>query len=101
AMRRMSPVLPAALSFVALISLTSPRAARAAWPNQSWINLQICRATNGQNSPMMVSDGSGGAIVTWVDGRNSCCGSDIYAHHVLASGSVDSAWPVDGRALCN
>src|SRR5438132_4169477 len=52
----------------------------------------------GQSGQKIVSDGAGGAIVAWLDSRSGThC--DIYAQHVLASGVVDSAWPVDGRAL--
>ena len=50
-----------------------------------------------QASPAMVPDGSGGAIVCWDDLRGSSV--DIYAHHVLASGALDPAWPSTGRAL--
>src|SRR5262245_61988504 len=50
-------------------------------------------------SPAVVSDGAGGAIVAWEDGRSLVTGIDIYAQHVLASGAVDPAWPASGRAL--
>ena len=59
----------------------------------------LCTATGGQSSPTIVSDGAGGAIVSWSDGRLGS-NSDIYAQHVLASGAVDPSWPADGRALC-
>jgi hypothetical protein len=67
-----------------------------AWPADG---RAVCAATNNQYSPTIVSDGTGGAIVTWYDSRNGTT-YDIYAQHVLASGAVDGAWPVDGRALC-
>ena len=51
-----------------------------------------------QARPQMVSDGSGGLIVAWDDERNGA--GDIYAMHVFASGALDPAWPVNGRALC-
>ena len=38
-----------------------------------------------------------GAIITWHDARNG--NHDPFAQHVLASGTVDAAWPVNGRAL--
>ena len=47
-----------------------------------------------------MSDGAGGAIVTWQDFRSSTTGYDIYAQHVLASGATDPAWPASGRAVC-
>jgi hypothetical protein len=46
----------------------------------------------------MVSDGLGGAIVSWADLRSG--NVDVYAQHVLASGAVDANWPTDGRAVC-
>ena len=56
----------------------------------------LCTATNDQLTPMIVSDGSGGAIVTWEDNRNG--NYDIYAQRVSASGAVQ--WAADGVALC-
>ncbi len=57
-------------------------------------------APSGQAFPVIVSDGVGGAIVAWQDGRSQTSGVDIYAQHVLASGAVDLAWPANGRVLC-
>jgi len=58
----------------------------------------VCTAPSNQFTPAIVADGAGGAIVAWYDYRGG--GADIYAHHALASGAVDPAWPEDGRALC-
>ena len=46
----------------------------------------------------IVPDGSGGAIIAWNDQR---AGFDtaIYAQHLQASGTLDPAWPVNGRLL--
>ncbi len=52
----------------------------------------------GQYNLQIISDAAGGAIVTWGDFRSGT-NTDIYAQRVLASGVVDPAWPVDGRAL--
>lgn len=60
----------------------------------------LCTAANEQRLPTIISDGAGGAIVTWRDTRSGVSGADIYAQHVLASGAIDPAWPADGRALC-
>jgi hypothetical protein len=56
-------------------------------------------AFEGQQFPVIVPDGAGGAIVAWQDGRlqNDL---NIFAQHVLPSGVVDPAWPANGRALC-
>jgi len=59
----------------------------------------LCTGLVQQTNPEIVSDGAGGAIVTWQDTRGNV-GFDIYAQHVLASGAVDPAWPANGRALC-
>jgi hypothetical protein len=56
----------------------------------------LCTATETQTYPTIVSDGAGGAIVTWHDYRSG--NADIYARHVSASGWVQ--WTVDGVSLC-
>ncbi|HEY3214913.1 MAG TPA: FlgD immunoglobulin-like domain containing protein [Candidatus Eisenbacteria bacterium] len=60
----------------------------------------VCTAPGRQVFPELDTDGAGGAIVTWSDPRSSVTGFDIYAQHVLSSGVMDLAWPDDGRALC-
>jgi hypothetical protein len=58
----------------------------------------ICAATGSQSDPHLVADSFGGAFLTWHDLRSGP-GSDLYAQHVLAAGTLDVLWPVDGRAL--
>src|SRR5437868_2622448 len=97
------PMFSKATAIAALLApaiLLSVRPACAAWPNQSSLNLPVSTAAGNQQSPMVVSDGRGGALVTWQDSRPSATGTDIYAQHILASGIVDPAWPADGRAVC-
>jgi hypothetical protein len=67
-----------------------------AWPADG---LALCATAGDQTEGMIVSDGAGGAIVTWQDFRNGT-DQDIYAQHIEATGAVDPAWPADGRALC-
>ncbi len=62
--------------------------------------LVLEQETFGLASPVIVSDGAGGAIVVWEDNRSSTTDIDIFAQHVLASGVVDPAWPANGTALC-
>jgi hypothetical protein len=57
----------------------------------------ICTATGDQYSPTIVSDGAGGAIVTWHDYRSGS-NTDIYAQRVNASGTPQ--WTANGVALC-
>jgi len=56
----------------------------------------ICTATGDQFTPTIVSDGTGGAIVTWYDNRSG--NNDIYAQRINASGVVQ--WTTNGVALC-
>ena len=65
------------------------------WPSNG---RALCTASGDQSNAALVTDGAGGAIVTWFDLRGS--NNDIYVQRVLASGALDPAWPVDGRALC-
>jgi hypothetical protein len=57
----------------------------------------LCNAANDQFSPEIVTDATGGAIVTWED-RRSLTG-DVYAQRVNASGVPQ--WTPNGVALCN
>ena len=93
---------PRGIAIAALVALRiviSSTPAFAAWPHDPGINLPICTASTAQFNPAIVADGAGGAIITWIDYRTTSY--DIYAQHVLPSGAVDPAWPVNGRALCN
>ena len=65
-----------------------------AWPTDGQA---LCTAPGGQLLPTIVSDGAHGAIVSWTDNRDPT--PHIFAHHILASGALDRAWPVDGLVL--
>jgi len=67
----------------------------AAWPANGRV---LSAAIGAQYGPRITSDGAGGAIVAWHDDRGT--DTDLFTQHVQASGIVDPAWPVDGRALC-
>src|SRR3972149_9192041 len=60
--------------------------------------ISICSAPENQNRPRIVSDGAGGAIITWHDVRNGISNSDIYAQHIDADGNVQ--WTKDGIPVC-
>jgi hypothetical protein len=62
-----------------------------------WVpdGVALCTAAGAQISPTITSDGAGGAIVTWDDGRGV---ADIYAQKVNASGAAQ--WTANGVALC-
>jgi hypothetical protein len=59
--------------------------------------IAICTATNLQYEPKIVSDGAGGAILTWRDSRNGS-NLDIYAQRINATGMVQ--WTANGIAIC-
>jgi len=51
----------------------------------------ICTATNDQSAPAMASDGAGGAILAWYDGRDHAGTNDVYAQHVTSAGGVPTS----------
>ncbi|MCC6349840.1 MAG: T9SS type A sorting domain-containing protein [Candidatus Eisenbacteria bacterium] len=66
------------------------------WPVNG---LALCTASGSQYGSALVGDGSGGAVVAWVDGRGGVT-TDVYGTHVLAIGAIEAGWPVNGRPLC-
>jgi len=66
-------------------------------PQWTGDGVALCAAAYRQAAPMIVSDGTQGAIVAWYDLRSGP-GSDIYVQRVTASGS--SQWGANGVALC-
>ncbi|MBI3765711.1 MAG: T9SS type A sorting domain-containing protein [Ignavibacteriales bacterium] len=57
----------------------------------------VCNATGHQYNPRLVTDGSGGVIVTWQDRRNGQF--DIYAQRFNAIGSA--LWSTNGQVVCS
>ena len=70
----------------------------AQWSNDPNINNAICTSIGDQTDPTIISDGSGGAIITWPDYRNGSNNSDIYVQHIDANGVIQ--WTADGIAVC-
>jgi len=66
-------------------------------PQWTTDGIALCTATGYQLSPAIVSDGAGGALVTWRDTRSDPNG-DIYIQRVSASGAPQ--WTAGGVALC-
>jgi hypothetical protein len=56
----------------------------------------ICTQSSIQGSPVIVADGSGGAIIAWMDYRNG--NWDIYAQRVNSTGVVQ--WAANGVQVC-
>ena len=59
--------------------------------------IPICNANRHQYSPQIISDGAGGAIITWYDFRDSI-DFDIYAQRINSTGDIQ--WDVNGIAIC-
>ncbi len=58
--------------------------------------IPICTQTSAQSFPSITGDGSGGAVITWIDSRTD--DGDVYAQRVDANGSV--LWTVNGLPVC-
>lgn len=58
----------------------------------------ICNLDNiNATFPMIVSDGFGGALITWRDNRNSYY--SIYASHILCDGTLFPGWQENGTSI--
>jgi hypothetical protein len=58
----------------------------------------ICTALGSQEWPIMISDGQGGAIVTWNDYRTGTSTTDVYVQHIDNMGK--EKWALNGIAVC-
>jgi len=58
----------------------------------------VCTATDVQFDLQMISDGVGGIIMGWSDGRSGIVNSDIYAQRLDGSGAP--LWAANGVAVC-
>lgn len=61
--------------------------------------IPVCVAAENQNRPKIISDGAGGAIITWMDMRSGIENSDIYAQRIDANGSPQ--WTTNGIPICS
>jgi len=66
------------------------------WTMAAESGLPVCTLTSTQFTPDISSDGSGGAIITWSDARNSAF-YDVYAQRINGSGVAQ--WEADGIAI--
>lgn len=60
------------------------------WPR----SVPVSTAVGAQYEPVGVSDGEGGAVITWTDNRGN---GDIYAHHVDALGTIQIKVTYQGK----
>lgn len=73
--------------------LVSPAGA----PQWTLNGVAVCSASNYQAIPYIESDGSGGAIITWSDYRNTI-DNDVYAQRI--SSSATPLWAANGLSIC-
>ncbi len=57
----------------------------------------VCNATGDQEPPASVTDGTGGMILSWGDGRVAA-NSDVFAQRINASGAPQ--WTANGVSVC-
>ena len=81
--------------FLAFAIIAAAPLLRAAWVTNG---IAICTVPGTEDTPVIASDGAGGAIVVWEDGR-TVVNTDIYAQRVGAAGNV--SWPANGNPVCN
>jgi hypothetical protein len=84
-------------AFILCVLFISLSVAEAQWSDDPTVNNPVCSATNNQQLPQIVSDGSGGAIIAWQDYRGSA-NSDVYAQSINSNGVEQ--WATDGVAIC-
>lgn len=65
------------------------------WPTNG---VALCMAPGNQTASTLIPDGSGGAIVSWMDQRAGTVYPDIYANRVNGSGAT--MWAFGGMPLC-
>jgi hypothetical protein len=61
--------------------------------------LPLCTDPSKQSVPLPITDGAGGVIVTWADGRNTSL-YHIYAQRITSTGTIPPGWPIDGLPVC-
>ncbi|MBE2217826.1 MAG: T9SS type A sorting domain-containing protein [Ignavibacteria bacterium] len=61
--------------------------------------VSVCTVVFEQNNISMISDGLGGAILTWQDYRSNNGSADVYAQRVNLLGTI--LWGSNGTAICN
>jgi hypothetical protein len=84
-----------AIMVLGLLGALSAMAQAQGWPSDPGINLPICAAAGPQENVVMISDGAGGAIMAWIDKRNTI--TEIYAQRVDAKGFT--LWPWNGVSV--
>jgi hypothetical protein len=79
-------------SQVLILTLIIPFFSFAQWNTDSTQNTIVCKTTGDQEYPEIIPDGTGGAIITWEDNRESS--SRIYAQRIDVNGNA--VWTQNG-----
>ncbi len=74
-----------------------PFASYAQWTNNTSVNTPVCIAGGNQEDSRIVSDGTGGAIMVWMDSRPSG-NTDIYVQRLDSAGIPK--WQTNGVPIC-
>jgi hypothetical protein len=94
-MLKFSRCAPAVVVAVLLI----PSDSYAAWSTDPSVNNAVCPVAGDQLYVQMVSDGFGGCILTWQDGRNGTENYDVYAQRLDRFGN--RKWAEGGVSVCS
>ncbi|MFN5182779.1 MAG: T9SS type A sorting domain-containing protein [Bacteroidota bacterium] len=84
------------LSVLALISVFS---VNAQWDINSLVNTPVSTAILDQQEVRLVSDGFGGAFITWEDFRSNLSFADIYVQRIDKNGFAK--WTPNGVNICS
>lgn len=82
---------------VLIVLVLKPITGFTQWSLYPFGNNYICTQPSTQQNPIIISDGSGGAIIAWEDYRSGS--KDIYAQRIDAAGMLE--WPTTGIAICS
>src|SRR3990172_9462738 len=93
--RRVSSLSTAIAVIATLLQPVLASSGFAQWSIDPFVNNAISSEADEQTYPTIASDGAGGAIITWIDGRSG--DDDIYAQRIDAAGVVQ--WTAGGVAI--
>jgi hypothetical protein len=71
--------------------------------NPLWMEdgVLVCSDAANQYNPVIVADGSGGAVIAWSDYRTPVEDSEVYAQRIDSDGDANSSWPANGVRISN
>lgn len=66
-------------------------------PSWGATGLAVCVTSGSQDTPVLIGDGSGGAVIAWLDDRVAA-ERDVYAKRIKSAGTTD--WSGAGNPVC-